>query len=129
MCMKKTYSFRIDEEVMYRLKQFVLSKHGRIYEVLGEEVTTAILNHIDRETSTHTYAHTQSFPLRSYQKLDIIITWLRENGYTKQFHIKDWILACSNTVGADNRTIRKYLKLAESFGKVKHIVGNIYELI
>jgi len=126
--MKKTYSFRLDESLMQRFKEYVLAKHGRIYEVLSEEVTAALQYYLDEKVGAHTNTH-KTFASKGYLKLDAVLNWLRENGYTRQFHIKDWMMACSHTVGADERTIRKYLQLAERLGKIRHVVGNIYELI
>ena len=128
---KKTYCFRISEDVAKRFKDFVLQKYGKIYEVLGDELQNAIIHWMGEQgLITHTKAHkiNPGMP-RVQRKIDGILAWLRDEGYTNQFSMSSWKKACIHTVGSDDRTVDKYLRLAKELGRVKHYAGAIWEIV
>jgi len=127
---KVTFSVRIEEEILQRLKQFVLNKYGKIYEALGVEVQNAIVHWLNEQgLSAHTKTRINPGMPRVQTKIDSIIGWLRDKGFTNQFTIKDWEQACIHTVGSDPRTVKKYLNLAKKLGRVKPYAGNVWEIV
>lgn len=128
---KTTFSVRIDEDLLQQLKQFVLSKYGKLYEVLGVEVQNAIAHWIGEQgLISHTNSHKINPGIPRVQgKIDGIIAWLRDAGYSNQFSMNSWKQACIHTVGSDQRTVDKYLHLAKNLGRVKHYAGAIWEIV
>jgi hypothetical protein len=121
----------IDEELYKKLWEYIKKTYpGSTYGLLSVEVQNAIAHWLnEKQYQLHTQIHTNPGLPKVQQKVDLIIRWLKENGYVNQFTTKDWTIACSHTVGADPRTINKYLNLAVKLGRVKHIVSTIYEII
>jgi hypothetical protein len=128
---KKGVYILLDEKVYQQLIEHIKSTYpGNTYGLLSIEIQNAIAHWLnEKKYETHTKAHMNPGIPRVQQKIDMIIRWLKENGYVNQFTVKDWTIACSHTVGADPRTINKYLNLAIKLGRVKHIVSTIYEII
>ena len=115
---------------MKEFKQLVLSKYGKIYGSLGEELQCAMVHWLkEHEGAAHTNTHTNPNRSNALQKINKIISWLRSQGYINRFSFRDWQLACINTVGADERTSKKYLKIAEALGRVKHYTAAIWEIV
>lgn len=127
---KKTYSFRLEESVMQRFKQFVLGKYGRIYEALGCEVQNALVHWLGEQgLVAHTKTRINPGIPTAQAKIEKIIRWLRNQGYVNQFTMQSWTKACIHTVGSDKRTILKYLRLAKSLNRVKHYAGAVWEIV
>jgi ribosomal protein S8 len=128
---KKGIYILLDEEVYKKLWEHIKESYsGSTYGLLSLEIQNAIVHWLnEKKFSTHTKTHINPGRPRSQQKIDQIIRWLKENGFINQFSYKDWILACSSTVGSDERTINKYLNLALRFNRIKHIVGSVYEIV
>jgi hypothetical protein len=121
----------IDEELYKKLWEYIKKTYeGSTYGLLSVEVQNAIAHWLnEKQYQLHAQKHTNPGLPKVQQKIDQIIRWLKENGYINQFTTKDWTIACSHVVGADPRTVNKYLNLAVKLGKVKHIVSTIYEII
>ena len=125
---KKTILIRIDEELLLRFKQYVFDKHGKLHGVFSMELENALRRYLEEGGQcTRVQRHIAPKSMRGLDKLDRIIQWLKGNGYLKQFAFNDWEQAVISTVGADPRTIRKYLELAEKLGRIRHVVGNVWE--
>ena len=122
---------RIDEEVLNRFKQFVIGKYGKLHGCFKVEVQQALAHWLDEHgVAAHTNTHkiNPGMP-RTQAKIDSIIRWLRGQGYSNQFTTSVWKQACIHTVGSDDRTIMKYLKLARQLGRVKHYAGAVWEIV
>jgi hypothetical protein len=128
---KKMLLVYIDEKLYEELWNHIKSFYpGSIHGLLSVEVQNAIAHWLnEKKYQTHTKVRMNPAIPKVQQKIDSIIRWLKENGYVNQFTVRDWTIACSHTVGADPRTVNKYLNLAEKLGRVKHIVGSVYEII
>ena len=127
---KKRLEVYIDEELYKKLIEHIKTFYpGNTYGLLSVEVQNAIAHWLNEKQFAHTNSHMNPAIPKVQQKIDMIIKWLKENGYVNQFTTKDWTIACSHTVGADPRTVNKYLNLAVKLGRVKHIVSTIYEII
>jgi hypothetical protein len=122
---------RIDAEVLRRFKEFVIGKYGKLHGCLKVEVQQALAHWLDEHgLEAHTNSHKINPGIPRVQlKIDEIITWLRGKGYSNQFTNHAWNQACLNTVGSDERTIKKYLKLAKSLGRIKHYAGAVWEIV
>lgn len=127
---KTTHSWRIKEEVAIQFKQFVLNKYGKLHGVLGEEVQNALVSWMGNQgLAAHTKTHINPGIPRTQMKIDQIIKWLRDQGYSNQFVDGAWEKACVSTVGSDPRTINKYLHLAKKLGRIKHYAGAVWEIV
>ena len=127
---KRLIQAYIDEEIYRRFYKLVKDKYEGLRGGLSAEIQEALRHWLDlHDSSAHVKTHMNPGMPRAQLKVDAIIRWLREHGVTLQFTPKEWEMACINTVGSDPRTIRKYLKLAERFGRVKHVVGSVWEIV
>ena len=127
---KKGMFARIDEELLNRFKQFVIKKYGKLNGTFSIEVQNAIAYWLNEQgLAAHTHAHINPGMPKAQAKIDSIIQWLRNQGYTNQFSLKDWEKATIHTVGSDPRTIKKYLSLARKLGRIKPYAGNIWEIV
>lgn len=127
---KTTHSWRIKEETVIQFKQFVLNKYGKLHGVLGEEVQNALVSWMGNQgLVAHTKTHINPGMPRAQAKIDQIIKWLRNQGYSNQFVSTAWDQACICTVGSDQRTIDKYLHLAKKLGRIKHYAGAVWEIV
>ena len=121
---------RIDEELLQRFKEFVVNKYGKLNGAFSVEVQNAIAHWMNEQgLAAHTKTRINPGMPRTQAKIDAIIQWLRDRGYTNQFSFKDWEQASIHTVGSDSRTVEKYLRLAKKIGKVKPYAGNIWEIV
>jgi len=118
----------IDEDLLKRFREYVFEKHGKLHGAFSMEVENALKSYLEGEgLFTYTHKKHKIQTPKVYERLDRIIRWLHDNGFVKQFAWKDWEQAVINTVGADPRTVRKYLELAEKLGRIRHVVGNVWE--
>ena len=51
--MKRGIFVRINEEIWQKFREFVMSKHGKLYGALGEELEAALLFYLQNCTHTH----------------------------------------------------------------------------
>jgi len=123
---KKPLYLKIDAELLQRFKKHVLDKHGKFHGAFAVEVENALRRYLEEGSSAQNTQHTNPSS-KTHSRLDRIIGWLHERGYVRQFTWKDWELAVISTVGSDPRTIRKYLELALKLGRIRHVVGNVWE--
>jgi len=127
---KKGLFARIDSELLFRFKRFVIDKYGKLNGSFSIEVQNAIAHWLNEQgLAAHTKTHINPGIPRIQNKIDSIIRWLRDNGYTNQFTLKDWEQATIHVVGSDPRTIKKYLNLARKLGRIKPYAGNVWEII
>jgi hypothetical protein len=127
---KRGLFVRVEETLLKEFKAYVLEKYGKIDGVLGIEIQNA-MNHWLNEAraGAHTQTHINPGIPLSQARVDQIINRLKSRGYINQFTLKDWEIACIDTVGSDPRTIRKYLKLAGRLGRIKPITPIVWEII
>ena len=121
---KEALYVRIDKELLEQFRQHVLDKHGKLRGTLAIEIENALRRYMEK---VEMHGNTNPGSVEGCTRLDRIIRWLKDRGYVRHFTIKDWELAVINTVGSDPRTIRKYLELALKLGRIRHVVGNIWE--
>ena len=129
--MDQSIHTRIDAEVLQRFKSFVIGKYGKLHGCMKVEVQQALVHWLD-EHGMAAHANTRKINPgipRAQHKIDSIIQWLRGKGYINQFSTRDWKKACVHTVGTDERTIMKYLKLSRSLGRIKHYAGAVWEIV
>jgi len=128
--LRKGFFVRIDDDVLQKFKEFVSAKYGKLHGVLGAEVQNALAHWLlEQGLAAHTHVHTNPGIPKVQEKVDKIIRWLRDKGYTNHFAFKDWEMAVAHNVGSDPRTVKKYLLLAQKLGRIKHYAGNVWEII
>jgi len=125
---KEAIYLKIDKELLRRFRQYVLAKHGRFHGFFAMEIENALRRYLEEEGgSAQNTQNINPTYVKRHARLDRIIGWLNERGYVRQFSWKDWEQAVISTVGSDPRTIRKYLELAMKLGRIRHVVGNVWE--
>jgi len=124
---KEAIYLKIDKELLRRFRQYVLDKHGKFHGFFTMEIENALKRYLEKEGSAQNTQNINPAYVKRYDKLDRIIGWLNEKGYVRQFSWKDWEQAVVSTVGSDPRTVRKYLELALKLGRIRHVVGNVWE--
>jgi len=120
----------IPDELRDKLYDYVKAKYAKIHGGLSIEVQNAIAHWLNEQAlAAHTKTHINPGLPRAQMKIDAIIKWLRDRGFTNQFTVRDWEKACVDTVGSDPRTVQKYLRLAEKLHRVKFYAGNVWEIV
>ena len=126
----KGFFVRIDDEVVDRFKAFVLAKYGKLHGALGVETQNALAHWMGEQgLAAHTQTRINPGMPRVQERIDELIKWLREKGYTNQFTLNDWEQAVVHNLGGDPRTVKKYLLLAKKIGKIKPYAGNVWEIV
>jgi len=117
-----------------KLYKLVRQKYATLRGGLSAEVEAAIVHWLsEHEDPAHTNAHTSvsmnpGLP-RAQSTVNSIILWLQKNGFVHQFTFAEWRRACAHVAGADPRTVKKYLQLAEAFGRIKRVSANVWEIV
>ncbi len=120
----------LDQALRDRFYDYVKTKYKSLHGGLSVEVQQAMAHWINEQgLNAHTKAHINPGMPRVQAKIDNIISWLRQQGYTNQFVVGDWEKACLNVVGSDQRTIKKYLQIARKLGRIKFYGGAVWEIV
>jgi hypothetical protein len=120
----------IPTELRDQFYRFVKAKYANLHGGLSIEVQNAIAHWLNEQgLAAHTNTRINPGKPKAQEKIDRIVAWLKERGYTNQFSIQDWEKACIHTVGGDRRTVEKYLKLAAQMGRIKFYAGKVWEII
>jgi len=126
----KGFFVRVDGDVADRFRVFVFTKYGKLHGVLGVETQNALVHWMSEQgLAAHTQARINPGMPKIQERIDGLIKWLRDKGYTNQFTLKDWEQAVVNNIGGDPRTVTKYLALGKKIGKIKLYAGNVYEIV
>lgn len=127
---EKGFFVRMDIDVVERFKTFVVTKYGKLYGVLGVETQNALVHWMsDQGLAAHAQTRINPGMPRIQEKIEKVIAWLREKGYTNQFSLNDWEKAVFSVIGGDPRTVKKYLMLGKKIGKIKPYAGNVWEIV
>jgi len=124
----------ISKPIRDKLYKLVRQKYATLRGGLSAEVEAALAHWLQlHEDPAHTNAHTAvamnpGLP-RAQTAVNSIILWLQRHGFTHQFTLNEWRKACASTVGADPRTVKKYLQLAEAFGRIKRVTAAVWEIV
>lgn len=120
----------ITKDLRDLLDEFVRGKYSSSYGGLSVEVQNALAHWISEQgLAAHTQTRINPGLPRIQEKIERLIQWLRDKGYTNQFSLKDWEQAVLANLGGDPRTVQKYLLLAKKIGKIKPYAGNVWEIV
>ena len=120
----------MDNDIVERFKTFVVNKYGKLHGALGIETQNALAHWMcEQGLAAHTQTHINPGMPRVQERIDHVIRWLRDRGYTNQFTLTDWEKAVVNILGGDPRTVKKYLELGKKIGKIKPYAGNVWEIV
>jgi len=127
----------LDEEIEKRLRELIARKYERVEKgLLSYEVQQAIQSWL----ALHTHAHTREINQKANPPpiVDSIYRRVRRNlaekyGYSLNETIQAPRIHLVNAImgvrGVDERTVKKWMNKFTEFKLVKHIAGELYELI
>lgn len=134
--MRVKTSIFVDKKLWEKFKEIALKKHNFKYGSISEELEKLIKNYIDEHehtnTQKHMHAHTNVKHRNPPDK--VFLVWQRvksilaSQGYIHQTTLKFLSDAIMEVRGTDKRTIKKWIKLFEKYGFVKHLGNNIFEI-
>lgn len=120
----------LESDLRDKFYSFVKTKYESVHGGLSIEVQNAIAHWMSEQgLAAHTQTRINPGMPRIQEKIDELIKWLREKGYTNQFTLNDWEQAVVHNLGGDPRTVQKYLDLAKKIGKIKPYAGNVWEIV
>lgn len=120
----------LESDLRDKFYSFVKTKYESVHGGLSIEVQNAIAHWMGEQgLAAHTQTRINPGMPRIQEKIDELIKWLREKGYTNQFTLNDWEQAVVHNLGGDPRTVKKYLDLAKKIGKIKPYAGNVWEIV
>jgi hypothetical protein len=120
----------LEQELRDKFYDFVKAKYESLHGGLSVEVQNALAHWMGEQgLAAHTQTRINPGMPRIQEKIDRVIVWLREKGYTNQFTLNDWEKAVIATLGGDPRTVAKYLQLGRKIGKIKPYSGNVWEIV
>lgn len=124
----------IDQALEEELRKFLARKYGK-YEkgLLSHEVELAIRNWLSLHTKAHEAISIPNPPFKLAQKWNSVKNYFTAKNLPLvtgvQVSRMELMEAISQVIGADKRTIRKYLALFQQFKLVKHIAGDVFEIL
>lgn len=126
-------SIFIEKELWEKFKEIALIKHKFKYGSVSEELENLIKEYIDAHTNTQNDKHTKPSsyrnpPDRVFSVWQEVKSILVSQGYIHQTTLKYLVEAISKVRGVDERTIKKWIKLFEKYGLIKHLGNNIFEI-
>jgi len=140
----------IDEELWKEFRKLVWMKHERFWGVLGYEVEQALRLYIVAHTNSHTLSSESMKLIRTFspylslsiQKVNppprvLSVYYSVRDFIRKKYNVpliqqatrRDIQEAISYVRGSDPRTIRKWFTTFLKYKLIKHVGGEIYELI
>jgi len=122
----------INEEIFNKLMQLAKMKYRRLHGALSREVEEALNYWIQKhELEAHTQTLTDPETPRLIKNLELIMKRLKQLGFFRndRISINDWIRACSETVGSDKRTWKKYLNYAIQYQYLKTDMYSTYIIL
>jgi len=123
----KVTSIRINPEIWQKFKKLALEKHNYAYGAISYELEEALRNWI----AAHNIAQKQSINPNSrvYQVWEQVRKVLKDWGYFHQTSLPILRKAISIVRGADERTVKKWLKAFKESKVIKEVSPQIYEII
>ena len=126
----KGYHIRgIKEEVIERMRVFLIQKYGTFFRHEGEIISDALADYLNRVQHS-TWTDMVSRPVLRPDvrtKIEKIKKYINVNGI-ERFSFNDLFLAISYATSVkDRRTINRYIKLLLELGIIKHS-GLLYEV-
>lgn len=125
----------IDKQLWQEFKKLAFMKHERLHGVLSFEVEEALRNWIALHLSQHTQnthkinpmpkVHKAFLEVKNYLKKKYGMLMISGQHIARR-HLVEAIMA---TRGTDPRTIRRWLKLFLESKLIKHVSGEIYEVV
>ena len=130
--MKKKIAVYVDAEVLEDFKKALLEKYGRVWQVMGDEISNLMREWLQRNGGN---AHTQIAHVKKTEKV-----WRDVKNYLTQCYNysffsgqkiprKHIIMAISETRGCDERTIRKWIKRFIEKGVLRWNGGEVFEIV
>lgn len=112
--------------------ELIKMKYKRFHGAISYEVNEALEYWIQKHLAeAHTQTLTDPETPRLIKNLELIMKRLKQLGFFRndRISINDWIKACSETVGSDKRTWKKYLNYAIQYQYLKPDMFSTYTIL
>jgi hypothetical protein len=131
----------VKREIAERLRELAKMKHEHLRGAISEEVEAALQAWLAAHTNAHKpeggryYPAPMNPPLRVARAWEAVKEYLRQAfGYVvldagAQVLRSHLVQAVAATRGSDRRTVEKYLGLFRTFKLLKHVGGEVYEVV
>ena len=136
--MKRRIFIYVDAEVLEAFKRVLLKKHGKVWRVMGEEITSLMREWLQRNGEG---VHTQNAHVsctfsssRTGRVWEDVKNYLRQRyGYSlffpgQKIPRKHIVSAISEVRGNDSRTVRKWVKRFIEEGVLRWNGGEVFEV-